>query len=80
MAIQADNLRYALLDKLISIRDIDLLKKVNDLIGNVDVDKTVFKVTDGQRQMLMRSEEDIRNGNIISDEELNAEEDQWLNG
>ena len=80
MAIQADNLRYTLLDKLISIRDIDLLKKVNDLIGNVDVDKTVFNVTDGQRQMLMKSEEDIRNGNIISDEELNAEEDQWLNG
>ena len=80
MAIQADNLRYTLLDKLISIRDIDLLKKVNNLIGNVDVDKTVFNVTDGQRQMLMKSEEDIRNGNIISDEELNAEEDQWLNG
>jgi hypothetical protein len=30
--------------------------------------------------MLMKSEEDIRNGNVISNDDLNAEEDQWLNG
>lgn len=78
--MQADNLRYTLLDKLISIRDISLLQKVNELLGNVDINKPVFKVTDGQKQMLMKSEEDIRNGNLTSDYELNAEEDQWLNG
>lgn len=30
--------------------------------------------------MLMKSEEDLRNGNIITDKDLNEEEDQWLNG
>ncbi|HWK03580.1 MAG TPA: hypothetical protein VNS58_08105 [Puia sp.] len=78
--MQADNLKYTLLDKLISIRDISVLQKVNDLLGSVDINKPVFKVTDGQKQMLMKSEEDIRNGNLTSDDELNAEEDQWLNG
>ena len=30
------------------------------------------KVTDAQKQMLMKSEEDIRNGNVISNDDLNA--------
>ena len=78
--MQVNDLKYNLLDKLISVRDINILQKINDLIGNVDVNSPVFKVTDAQKQMLMKSEEDIRNGNIISDDKLNAEEDQWLNG
>ncbi len=78
--MQTDNLKHTLLDKLISVNDDSLLQKVNDLLGNVDIDKPVFKVTDVQKQMLLSSEEDISNGRIISDDELNAEEDQWLNG
>ena len=56
-----------------------VLQKINELIGNVDPNNPVFKVTDDQKQMLMKSEEDILNGNTISDDDLNAEEDQWLN-
>ncbi len=78
--MQIDNLRYTLLDKLISVGDIKILEKINELLGNVDLDKTVFKVTDKQRQMLMSSEQDIKQQKLISDETLNAEEDQWLNG
>lgn len=78
--MQVNDLKYNLLDKLISVRDINILQKINDLIGNVDINSPVFKVTDAQKRMLMKSEEDIRDGNIISDDELNAEEDQWLNG
>jgi hypothetical protein len=78
--MRVDNLKYNLLDKLISIRDINLLKKVNELIGNVDINQPVFKVTDRQKQMLSKSEEDIRNGNLTTDDALNEEEDKWLNG
>jgi len=76
---QASNLKYRLLDKLISVQDLNLLEKVNELIGNVDVNRSVFKITEGQKNMLMKSEEDIVNGELISDEELNEEEDKWLN-
>lgn len=78
--MQTKDLKYSLLDKLISIQDISLLKKVNDLIGNVDVNKTTFKTTYDQQQMLLKSEGDIRDKNLITDEELNEEEDKWLNG
>jgi hypothetical protein len=76
---QASNLKYRLLDKLISVQDLNLLEKVNELIGNVDVNRSVFKITERQKKMLMKSEEDIVNGELISDEELNEEEDKWLN-
>jgi len=76
---QTSNLKYRLLDKLISVQDLNLLEKVNELIGNVDVNRSVFKITEGQKNMLMKSEEDIVNGELISDEELNEEEDKWLN-
>jgi hypothetical protein len=78
--MQVNELRYSLLDKLMSVRDLNVLQKINELIGNVDLNNPVFKVTDGQKQMLMKSEEDILNGDTISDDELNADEDQWLNG
>jgi hypothetical protein len=55
------------------------LQKINDLIGSVDINTPIFKTTDSQRQMLTKSEEDIANGNMISDDELNEEEDRWLN-
>ena len=75
--MQVNDLKYNLLDKLISVRDINVLQKINDLIGNVDINSPIFKVTDAQKQMLMKSEEDIRNGNVISNDDLNAEEDQY---
>jgi hypothetical protein len=78
--LEANNLRYRLLDKLISIRDNTIWQKINDLIGNIDIEKTEIKITDAQKQMLMNSEEDISKGNIISDEDVNAEENKWLNG
>ncbi len=79
-SMEANNLRYNLLDKLISIRDSNVLQKINDLIGSIDLEETEIKVTDAQQQMLMKSEEDIRNGETIANEDLNQEENKWLNG
>jgi hypothetical protein len=76
--MQVDNLKYSLLDKLISVEDNGLLRKINDLIGDVDLEDKELKLSDTQRKMLLDSEEDIRNGKIILDEDLNAEEEIWL--
>ncbi len=76
--MQVDNLKYSILDKLISVEDNDLLKKINDLIGNINVEEKPIKVSDAQRQMLIDSEQDILNKNLISDEDVNEEEEQWL--
>jgi hypothetical protein len=77
--MEANNLRYNLLDKLISIRDTRVLQKIDDLIGSIDLEKSEIKLTDAQQQMLMNSEDDIRNGKTIANEDLNEEENKWLN-
>ena len=74
--IKVNNLKHSILDKLISVQDDGLLKKINDLIGDIDLEEKPIKVSDAQRQMLINSEQDILNGNFISDKQVNEEEDQ----
>jgi hypothetical protein len=57
----------------------NFLEKVNEVSGSVNVNKPVFKITQDKMNMLMKSEENILNGHCITDEELNGEEDKWLN-
>lgn len=78
--MQVESLKYMLLDKLISVNDQTVLTKINELIGTIDLNETIFTVSDQQRQMLKLSKEDIQKGNLISDEAVNEEEDSWLNG
>ncbi|MDQ2721243.1 MAG: hypothetical protein M3Z26_15960 [Bacteroidota bacterium] len=78
--MQDNHLKYDLLDKLISIEDINLLEKVNNLIGDVDINKSTFKTTPLQKKMLEKSQEDMVHRNFITDEELNEDEEKWLNG
>jgi len=52
--MEVDNLKYDLLDKLISIEDHHLLEKVNDLIGDVDINKVPFKTTKDQKNMFLK--------------------------
>ena len=62
-------LKYRLLDKLISVHNLEVLEKVNEIIGDVDIHQPVFKITEEQKNMLMKSEEDILNGVLITDGE-----------
>lgn len=45
-------LKYRLLDKLICVHDLEVLEKVNEIIGNVDIRH--FKITEEQKNMLMK--------------------------
>lgn len=73
-----NNLKYDILDKLISVDDEGLLKKINALIGDIDLEERPIKMSDAQRQMLLESEHDKLNGNIISDGKVIEDEEQWL--
>ncbi len=77
--MEAGQLKHILLDKLISIEDKNLLEEVNKLIGDVNLEEKTFKVSPKQLEMLGSSESDIKNGKLISDEDLNEEEEKWLN-
>jgi hypothetical protein len=76
--MQAQSIKYTLLDKIGSIDDEALLNRINDLVKSVDINTSIFNVTDNQRLMLFQSENDIVDGKLISNDILNIQEDEWL--
>ena len=75
-----EQIRNNLIDKLITIKNKDILSAVDRLLEVSVKEEDVYKVSEVQRKALQASEMDIANGRLISDEELNNEEDEWLKG
>ena len=73
-----EQIRNNLIDKLISIKNKELLSAVDRLLEVSVKEEGVYKVSDDQRKALKASEIDIANGRLISDEDVNNEEDEWL--
>ena len=78
--MKTEQLKFNLIDKLISLKDAALLHKVEKLLSDTKVEKSeTFYLTEPQIKMLEASEEDINYGKVISNKKLNDEEDKWLN-
>ena len=73
-----EQIRNNLIDKLISIKNKDILSAVDRLLEVSVKEEDVYKLSEDQRKALQASETDIANGRLISDEDLNNEEDEWL--
>lgn len=73
-----EQIRNNLIDKLISIKNKELLSAVDRLLEFSVKEEDVYKVSGDQRKALQASELDIANSKLISDEDLNNEEDEWL--
>lgn len=73
-------IKFNLIDKLIAINDADVINKIQKLLATTKVETSeTFHLTNAQIKMLKASEEDIKKGRVISDKQLNEEEDKWLN-
>ncbi len=74
-------LKFNLIDKLIALSDADLLHEIDKLLSKIKTKNSEkFILTSKQKEMLKSSEADIKHGRIISDEKINQEEEEWLNG
>jgi archaellum component FlaF (FlaF/FlaG flagellin family) len=70
-----DNLRSGLIDKILNIKNKDLLVALDTLISaNTDT----IKLTAAQKAMLKMSEQDIENGRLISQEAMDKRNSEWL--
>jgi hypothetical protein len=70
-------IKLEIFDKLKNIEDIGLLEKIRNLIKNVDVPE-VYQFEEYELDMLRESEEDIKYGRVISQEDLDKEDLEWL--
>ncbi|HSJ66903.1 MAG TPA: hypothetical protein VK921_04485 [Anditalea sp.] len=78
MEKSAEQIRNNIIEKLYCIDNKELLFAMDKLLdASINQDKP-YKVTSEQKEALEASDQDIIYGRLISDEDLNAEEDEWL--
>lgn len=74
-----NNIRSGLIDKILTIRNKEFLKALDKLISSSASDSGIVELTDEQKRMLEMSEDDIKNGKLISQEAMNKRNLEWLN-
>lgn len=77
---KVDKIRSGLIDKILTIRNKDFLVALDHLISSSAADTNVVELTAEQKEMLEMSEEDIKNGRLISQEAMDKRNMEWLNG
>jgi hypothetical protein len=75
-----DKIRNGLIDKILAIKNKDFLQALDKLISSSTSDLDIVELSDEQKQMMEMSEEDIKNGRLISQEAMDKRNLEWLNG
>ena len=70
-------IKLEIFDKLKTIEDVSLLEKIRNLLKNADT-SDIYQFEDYELDMLRESEEDIKYGRVISQEDLDKEDLEWL--
>lgn len=70
-------IKLEIFDKLKNVEDISLLEKIRNLLKNAD-SSDVYHFEQYELDMLRESEEDIKYGRVISQEDLDKEDLEWL--
>lgn len=74
-----DKIRSGLIDKIMTIQNKDFLIALDNLISSTDSDTKVVELGAEQKEMLEMSEDDIKNGLLISQEAMDKQNMEWLN-
>jgi hypothetical protein len=75
-----DTLRNDIIEKLLAISDKDYMSALNKLVGNSSKDNEIVGLTDEQKLILRLSDKDIAAGRLISQDELDKNDLEWLKG
>ncbi|OFY83033.1 MAG: hypothetical protein A3F72_18715 [Bacteroidetes bacterium RIFCSPLOWO2_12_FULL_35_15] len=75
-----DILRNNIIDKLLTISNKDYLSALYQLVKTSAVDKDIVELPEEQILMLQLSDEDIKNGKLISQAQLDKDDLKWLKG
>ena len=75
---QIDAIRNGIIDKLLAISDKDYLMALMHLVENSNLQNEKIKLTREQKLMLEMSSNDIQNGRLISQSDLDKSDLEWL--
>jgi predicted transcriptional regulator len=71
-------LRNKLIDKIRKIEDVDLLNEVNRLIETETSNDEIYKFGAGEIMGITEAENEIKNGQFLTDEEAKEDINEWL--
>jgi hypothetical protein len=75
-----DILRNDIIDKLMTINNKDYLSALYQLVSTSSVDSDIVQLTEEQVLMLQLSDDDIKSGKLISQDQLDKDDLEWLKG
>jgi hypothetical protein len=75
-----DEIRNSIIDKILQISDRDYLLALFKLVDNSSVVEDRYKLTEEQKLMLEMSEADIQYNRVISQNDLDKMDTEWLKG
>lgn len=73
-----DNIKNRLIDRILLTKNEELLKAIDSIFNSTQTDEKLILNTH-QIEMLMMSENDIEEGNLISESELKESDSKWMN-
>ena len=73
------DIRSGLIDKILAIKNKELLQALDQLIATTSSVSNIIETKSEQKRILEMSEEDIKNGELISQEEMIKRNLEWLN-
>lgn len=75
---KVDIIRNEIIDRLLAISDREYLMALHRLVESSAVQNEKIKLTEEQKLMLEMSESDIQHGRIISQDDLDRNDLEWL--
>lgn len=68
----------ARINNMVNVSENEAVLKVLDKILKKAVSEEVYQLSDAENELLNLSEEDIKYGRVISQEELDKKDDEWM--
>lgn len=72
-----DLVRKRLIDQIMVTENVDLLNAIDSIFQSVKKNENI-SLDPTQIEMLIMSENDIENGNFVSESELNKQDSSWM--
>lgn len=73
-----ENLRASLVQKIFSTNNLNLLEAINKIFTSTEEEKKHI-LSENQKKLLLVAEEQIKYGEVVSDEELRKLDEEWMN-
>ena len=73
-----DSIKNRLIDRILATKNEKLLIAISNIFESTQ-SENVVSLSSEQIEMLLMSEKDIENGDLVSETELNKSDTEWLN-